>query len=152
MFIFYSHLFVIVYLSAKAMKCSPKTFQQINFFHNSPGALHPGTPHFRAHFLDRKLAIKYAYFYLLHKGDYTMFRLWAKTFKDNRMMPSSKTLPQKPAPTKFSMHWMRFATSLTWASQSGWMLRSMISVAMLRLDSIRIILWKILNLIIWKFR
>lgn len=44
-----------------------RALQQINFFHNSPGVLHLGTPHIKG------------------KG-HTMFRLWAKIFENNHML------------------------------------------------------------------
>ena len=61
-----------------------------------------------------------------------MFRLWARTFRDNHMLKDTCICDvlQTPEHTKYFGHWKKYAMSLIWANLSGWTKPSVISNVM----------------------
>ena len=49
-------------------------------------------------------------------------QLWAKIFKDNRMLKDT-TISDYSQPIRFSMHWTKSAMNLTLGNRSGWKIR-----------------------------
>ena len=52
-----------------------------------------------------------------------MFRLWAKEFKDNRMLRDTTICDdsgESPHAQSICMHWKKYVTCLIWENRSGW--------------------------------
>ena len=80
-----------------------------------------------------------------------MFRLWGKEFKDNHMLRDTVICDETDETRTHKMLWTRSVMSSISANRSGWIIILMNSKDMTRQDSIRIILWIPLILIIWRF-
>ena len=81
-----------------------------------------------------------------------MFRLWAKEFKDNRMIRDT-TIEDSSEDTRTHKVFRalgKCAMSLIWESRSGLRAQSLILNGLRRHGFIRTVSWRSLSLIIWK--
>ena len=83
-----------------------------------------------------------------------MFRLWAKEFKDNRMLRDTTICDDSDETRthKVFLHWKKYVTCLIWENRSGWNTILMSLNVMQKLVFTRIVLLNRLILIFWRFR